>query len=146
MSIVTLNEITASTVRTICALDTTEAQKLFVAPNALSIAQAYFEPRATFRAVCADEVPVGFVMWMPDDEPEAASLWRFMIDRNHQRKGYARQAIAQLIYILRDTGYRRVETSVVLGEGGPLDFYLSVGFAATGQTLSNGERVLARNF
>jgi len=36
--------VTADTVRAICALQTTEEQKRFVAPNALSIAQAYFEP------------------------------------------------------------------------------------------------------
>jgi diamine N-acetyltransferase len=42
--IASLLEATADTVRAICALQTTEEQKRFVAPNALSIAQAYFEP------------------------------------------------------------------------------------------------------
>ena len=112
MAAVTLREITAATVRAICALEPSEEQKRFVAPNAVSIAQAHFEPNATFRAVYADELPVGFVMWKPADTPGVAYLWRFMIDRRHQRKGYARQAILLLIDHLRDAGYRRVKTSV----------------------------------
>jgi diamine N-acetyltransferase len=143
-AVVTLREITAATVRAICALETSEEQKRFVAGNALSIAQAYFEPHALFRAVYADELPVGFVMWRPAEEPEVAYLWRFMIDRRHQRKGHARQAIALLIGLLRDAGYRHVKTSVVLGDGGPLDFYRSLGFDETGATTANGERILMR--
>ena len=145
MSVVTLREITAATVRAICALETSEEQKRFVAPNAVSIAQAYFEPRAVFRAVYADEVLVGFVMWKPTDDPEVAVLWRFMIDRNHQKKGYAKQAIARLVDLLRDVGHRRMQTSVVLGDASPLDFYRSIGFVETGGTLANGERVLMRS-
>ncbi len=145
MFVVTLREITAATVRVICTLETREEQKSFVAPNAVSIAQAYFEPCAIFRAIYADEVPVGFVMWKPTDDPEVASLWRFMIDHNHQKKGHAKQAIMQLIDLLRDAGYQRMRTSVVLGGGGPLDFYRSIGFVETGATLANGERVLMRS-
>jgi diamine N-acetyltransferase len=145
MPVITLREITAATVRVICDLETREEQKRFVAPNALSIAQAYFEPRAIFRAVYADEVPVGFVMWKPTDETEVAYLWRFMIDRNHQKMGHAKQAITQLIDLLRDAGYRRMQTSIVLGDGGPVDFYRSIGFVETDAMLSNGERVLTRS-
>lgn len=145
MSVVTLREITAATVRLICALETREEQKHFVAANALSLAQAYFEPRAIFRAIYAGEIPVGFVMWKPADDPEVAYLWRFVVDHNHQKKGYAKQAIRQLIDLLRDAGYRRMQTSVVLGGGGPLDFYRLIGFVETGATLANGERVLMRS-
>jgi diamine N-acetyltransferase len=144
VTIVTLREVTAATVRAICALETGEEQRRFVAANALSIAQAHFEPRALFRAVYADETPVGFAMWKPADEPGVAYLWRFMIDRRHQRKGHARQAITLLIDLLREAGYRRVKTSVVLDLNGPLDFYRSVDFIDTGALSTNGERVLMR--
>jgi len=144
MATVTLREVTAATVRAICALETSEEQRRFVAPNAVSIAQAYFEPRATFRAVYADELPVGFVMWRPMDDPGVAFLWRFMIDRRHQRQGHAKQAIALLIALLQEAGYRHLKTSVVLGSGGPLDFYRSLDFVETDALLANGERVLMR--
>lgn len=142
MSVISLREVTASTVREICALETTEKQKRSVAPNALSIAQAHFEPRSSFRAVYADEVPVGFVMWKPTDQTEVAYLWRFMIDQKCQNMGYGKKAITRLIDLLRDAGYRHVQTSVVLGDGGPLDFYRSIGFIETDRTLANGERII----
>jgi diamine N-acetyltransferase len=145
MAVVTLREITAATVRVICALETSAGQKSFVASNAISIAQAYFEPRATFRAVYAEEAPVGFAMWKPADDAEAVYLWRFMIDHNYQKKGYGKQAIAQLINLLRDAGYQRMTTSVVLGCGGPLEFYRSLGFVETGARLANEERLLMRS-
>ena len=47
---VTLREINADTVRAICALRVAPAQECLVAPNAVSIAQAYFEPAAWFGA------------------------------------------------------------------------------------------------
>ncbi|MCA1364995.1 GNAT family N-acetyltransferase [Bradyrhizobium sp. IC3069] len=125
-------------------METTEKQKRFVAPNALSLAQAHFEPRSSFRAVYADEVPVGFVMWKPTDQTEVAYLWRFMIDQKYQNMGYGKKAIARLIDLLRDAGYRQVQTSVVLGDGGPLDFYRSIGFIETDRTLANGERIILR--
>jgi diamine N-acetyltransferase len=67
---VSLREVTAGTVRAICRLDVSEEQKHFVAPNAVSIAQAYFEPKAWFRAIYADDTPVGFLMLYDDpDKP-----------------------------------------------------------------------------
>ncbi len=71
-SVVSFREINAETVRTICRLDVSEEQMHFVAPNAHSIAQAYFEPKAWFRAIYADETPVGFVMLY--DDPEVAGI------------------------------------------------------------------------
>ena len=50
-AVVTLREITGDTVRTICALRVAPAQERLVAPNAVSIAQAHFEPGAWFRAI-----------------------------------------------------------------------------------------------
>jgi diamine N-acetyltransferase len=59
---VSLQEITKETVRAICRLQVGPGQDRFVAPNAVSIAQAHFEPKAWFRAIHAGEEPVGFVM------------------------------------------------------------------------------------
>ena len=91
MKVVTLREINAQTVRAVCALKTKRAQKGFVAPNAWSIAQAYFEPAAQFRAVHAGDTLVGFVMWRPTYEEGTCFLWRFMIAGPYQRKGYGRR-------------------------------------------------------
>jgi len=43
-----------------------------------------------------------------------------MIDQKYQDMGYGKKGITRLIDLLRDAGYRQVQTSVVLGDGGPL--------------------------
>jgi len=59
---VSLREITAETVRTITQLSVAPDQNQFVAPNAVSLAQALFAPEAWYRAIYLGEEPVGFVM------------------------------------------------------------------------------------
>jgi diamine N-acetyltransferase len=131
---VTLREITAQTVREICRLETTEDQRQFVAPNAASIAQAYFEPRAWFRAVYAGERPVGFVMILDDPEGPEYFLWRLMIAASEQGNGYGRRAIELLVDHVRGrSGATELKTSCVpASNGGPEPFYVGIGFEPTG--------------
>jgi diamine N-acetyltransferase len=143
MSGVSLRAVTAATVRAICALEPRDDQKGYVAPNAVSIAQAYFEPSARFKAVCVGDVPVGFVMWRPRPAPDVANLWRFMIDRQHQQRGHGKAALMLLCRDLRDAQFKRLDTSVVLGEASPLEFYRAFGFIETGETLPSGESALS---
>jgi diamine N-acetyltransferase len=139
---VTLREITAETVREICRLTDTlpPPKKYMVAPNAVSIAQAYFEPKAWFRAIYAGETPVGFVMLYDDDglpegEPEYF-LWRFMIAGPHHGKGFGRRAIELLVeYVKTRPGATELQTSCGQGPGSPEGFYRRVGFEPTGEIL-----------
>lgn len=143
MPTVSLKEISAGTVRAICELQVAPDQVGHVAPNAISIAQAHFEPAMVMKAIYAGEEPVGFLMWRPGlDSAEACYLRRFMIDRNHQAKGYGKQAMTLLLASLRERNHRRLETSVIVAPGGPLEFYRSLGFRETNKTLPNGERAL----
>jgi diamine N-acetyltransferase len=131
---ITLREITADTVREICRLETTEDQRRFVAPNSVSIAQAYFEPKAWFRAVYADERPVGFVMLLDDPEVPEYYLWRFMIAANEQRKGYGRRALELVVEHVRSRpGATELKSSCIpASSGGPEPFYVGFGFRPTG--------------
>jgi diamine N-acetyltransferase len=139
---VTLREVTADTVRAVCRLQVGPGQDRFVAANAVSIAQAYFEPKAWFRAVYAGEDPVGFVMLYDDPEKPEYYLWRLMIAGEHQRKGYGREALRVLVeHVRARPGARELLTSAVPGEGGPRPFYESGGFVATGE-VDDGEEVL----
>jgi diamine N-acetyltransferase len=94
---IALRKITGKTVRTICSLGVSEEQKKFVAPNAVSIAQAYYAKSAWFRAIYADETPVGFVMLAEVPKRGRHYLWRFMIDAKYQGKGYGRRALDLVI-------------------------------------------------
>jgi diamine N-acetyltransferase len=139
---VTLREITAETVRAVCKLGVHPEQMGFVAPNAVSIAQAYFEPNAWFRAVYADDEPVGFVMLYADTETPEYFLWRFMIAAEYQGKGFGRRALDLLVeHVRRLPGASELRSSYVAGERGPRDFYLRYGFEDTGE-LDEGEHVI----
>ena len=139
---VSLREVTADTVRAICALDVRPEQRGYVAPNAVSIAQAYFEPRAWFRAVYADDAPVGFVMLHDDPERREYFLWRFMIAAEHQGLGYGRRALDLVVDHVRSRpGARELVSSFVPGEDGPGEFYRRFGFVESGE-IEHGEVVV----
>ena len=141
-ALVSLREITAETVRTVCALTVAPDQRHFVATNAESIAEAYFSPHAWFRAVYADDTPVGLVMLSDDPEKPEYFLWRFMISAEHQGRGYGRRALELLIEHVRGRpGARELLLSYVPGRGSPEDFYRSLGFEPTGE-VEDGEVVM----
>ncbi len=142
MSKVTLREITGDTVRQVTDLSVTEHQNSFVAPNAVSIAQAYFEPKAWFRAVYADDEPVGFAMLYDDPDKPEYYLWRFMIAADHQSRGFGKQAMELVIDHVRNRpNARELLTSYVPAEGGPEHFYRKLGFVDTGK-VDDGEVVI----
>ena len=131
---VTLREITADTVRGICNIAVRDDQQQFVAPNAVSIAQAYFSKFAWFRAIYADDTPVGFLML--EDQPEKPEyyLWRFMIDVRYQHLGFGHRAIELLVeHVKTRPNAAELLTSVHQAEGGPQVFYQKLGFELTGE-------------
>ncbi len=131
---VTLRKITAKTVRTICNLSVSETQKGFVAPNAVSIAQAYFSKQAWFRAIYADETPVGFVMLAENPKRGQYYLWRFMIDAGYQGKGYGQKALQLIIErAKRNPKSKALYLSVVKAPGSADTFYKRFGFEFTGK-------------
>jgi diamine N-acetyltransferase len=139
---ISLREVDVDTVGAVCDLSVHADQAKFVAPNAVSIAQAHFSPHAWFRAVYADAIPVGFVML--EDRPEKPEyfLWRFMIDARYQGMGFGRRAMAVLIDHVRSRpNATEILTSVVQAEGGPQEFYEKLGFRPTG-AYEDGEALL----
>jgi diamine N-acetyltransferase len=137
---VTLREITQETVVTIVKLSVAEGQKGFVAPNAVSLAQALFSQEAWYRAIYAQDEPVGFVMVYdeslrtPPPEAPSVGVWRFMVDERHQGRGIGRQAMKRVIDHVRAKGvFTTLELSYVPGPGCPEPFYLSLGFRPTGR-------------
>jgi len=139
---ISLREITAETVREVCKLsDTlTPPRKYMVAPNAISIAQAHFSEHAWFRAIYADDTPVGFLMLYDDPHEQEYFLWRLMIAGPHHGKGFGRRAIALLAdHVRTRPGATVLETSCGQGPGSPEGFYRKLGFERNGEVL--GEEV-----
>jgi diamine N-acetyltransferase len=148
---ISLREITFATIRDILGLDVSEMQRGYVASNAVSIAEAHYNPGAWFRGVYAGELPVGFIMLLDPNVPGAISrdpigpgevlLWRFMIDHRHQRHGYARRALDLACAHIRSSRTTRLISSYIPGVHGPEAFYLYYGFQKTGRFRANGQEV-----
>ena len=142
----TLREITAETVRRVIALSVAPGQERFVAPNAVSLAQALFSDEAWFRGVWLDGEPVGFVMVADESlrrpPPEGARIriWRLMVDHRFQGRGVGREVVAQVAEHARSRGFDRLYTSYVPEPGGPEPFYRRIGFVPTGE-IDKGEAV-----
>ena len=133
-STISLREITRDTFFGICQLSVTPDQRLCVDTVAESLAEANFYDSAWFRAVYAENVPVGFVML--DDRPEEAKyyLWRFLIDARYQGMGFGRRAMALVIeHVKTRPNATDLMTSVMQVEGGAQGFYERVGFSLTGE-------------
>lgn len=59
---------------------------------------------------------VGFLLVEVDETEETFIIWRMMIDKSHQNKGYGRQAIEAAIKMARQSGkYRRIIADYVNG-------------------------------
>lgn len=146
--VVALAEITRENVRAVCRLAVAPAQRGFVAPNAVSLAEALVHPFAWYRAITADDVLVGFVMLSadpagsPDGSPEYY-LWRLMIGDGFQGRGYGRAAIALIVeHVRSQPDAHELIVSWGEGEGSPEPFYLGLGFERTGEM--DGDEVLGR--
>ncbi len=140
---ISFQEITKETLRPILDLNVAEDQTEFVAPNSVSIAQAHFEPEhAWFRAIYADETPVGFLMLYDNAEKSEYFLWRFMVDTRFQGMGFGKRAIALLVEHVRTRpNARQLLVSCIPGEGSPCPFYERIGFEYTGE-VKHGEKYM----
>lgn len=117
------------------------AQEALVAPNSITIAQAGFEPGSTVFGLWDNDVPVGLmaVINMPDypfpeegDDIECAYLWRLMIDKDQQGKGYGTASLKLLVDLAKSWNLPRVTASVGQGENSAMSFYEAFGFHQTG--------------
>ena len=137
---VTLRQITSETVRAVTQLSVDESQRMFVASNAVSLAQALFAPEAWYRAIYVGEALAGFVMLedqsllTPPPAKPKVGVWRFMIDAKFQRRGIGTAVILQIIEHVRFKGvFSSLTLSYVPGPGCPEPFYLGLGFRHTGR-------------
>ena len=135
---VSLREVTQETVNSILNLRVTKEQEQFVASNAVSIAEAYFSEDAWFRAIYADETPVGFLVLSDQSDKGEYFLWRFMVDVQHQGKGYGRRALELLIdHVKTRPNAKELFLSHVPGTGSPEGFYRKLGFEHTGEQVGD---------
>ncbi len=144
-----LREITEQNQAAVLALELAPGQRRFVSTVAESMQEAIDEApgRAIQWAVYAGELPVGFVMVSDevDDVPGYIPhyLWKLMIDRRHQRRGYGSATLDLVVEFFRGRpGVEVLSTSAGSGEGSPIPFYERYGFRQTGEMVFDGEVLL----
>lgn len=147
---ITLREITQDNLFSVIKLSNTldESQKKSVAPNAVSIAQAYVnQDKAWPRAIYLDEEPIGFVMMalhdedIPQEDQPAYFLWRFMISKEHQGKGYGKAVIEILKNKTKDDGKKYLYVTCTMHDVMPYQFYINQGFIDTHE-MDDDEEIL----
>jgi diamine N-acetyltransferase len=137
--VISLREVTRDNVRAICELKLRPGQERYSAPAAYTVAEAAYEPDGWLRAIYLDERPIGVTGVLPEETPPY--LVRLMIDCDHQRRGYGRQAHELIAAEMRSRGATELSTSYRPGPGEPRGFYLGLGYEETGEP-SDGERGL----
>ena len=86
--------ITKDNLNEVLRLNISEQQKTFVSSTALSLTQAYVYRETAFPfAIYADNTIVGFIMMGYYEAKKQYTLWKFLIDKNQQNKGYGREAL-----------------------------------------------------
>ncbi|HEX7661671.1 MAG TPA: GNAT family N-acetyltransferase [Pseudonocardiaceae bacterium] len=133
-----LKTVTMANVREACRLWVRPDQEKYVAPVAVSLAEAYTQPTVAWpRLVYAGDRPVAFVMggFDPDGPRDffRAGICRLNVAAEHQGRGYGRFAVLGVMDEARRRGYGRVTVLWMPGRDGPEGFYLRLGFRPTGQ-------------
>ncbi len=148
--VVSLREITDGNRAAVEALAVTEEQSHYVASVTQSLQDAvdYPDAKPWYRAVYADDEPVGFVMiadGITVDDPTYVGpyyLWRLLVDHRFQGRGYGTAAVDLVVEHVRTRpDARTLLVSHVVGPTSPVTFYQRYGFKLTGE-VHDGEPLL----
>ena len=153
-----LERVNGKNVWELLKLNVSDEQKSFVAANDTSIIEAYTAITGNGYAfpfgIYDGEIPVGFLMigfdiddyW--EDAPEIAkgnyNLWRLMIDKRYQGKGYGKEAVKLALDYIRTKPCGEAEFCWLSYEPEnkvAADLYRSFGFEETGEM--DGEELIA---
>ncbi len=143
---ITIQELTKKNMYKCLNLKLADHQVDRIAPNVYSIAESKVNPNFTPYAIQLGDEVIGFVMTDYDpEEIEERKYWipRFMIDVSYQRKGYGKEAMRQVIDMLKgndDCHYIGLSTEP--DNDTALQFYESLGFVNTGELLEESEVIL----
>lgn len=134
-------------------LEPKEEQKNYVSSNICSLAEAYValtnnECIPLPYAIYNNDIMVGFIMLSynkADDEDDENTywVWRLMIDKQYQRKGYGKKAVTNALELIRTFQYGKASEVFLSYEPENVvakTLYASFGFVETGE-IEDGELV-----
>lgn len=143
---ISLRKVDKNNYRKVIDMKLTNGGQEFVAPNVLSLAQAWvFYDEARPFAIYKDEEVIGFMMLAWNEKEREADIWRFMIEEEHQGKGYGTDAMKVAIEMIKDEDkFDYVSLSYVPGNDVGQHVYEKLGFKATGD-IDDGEIIMKLN-
>jgi diamine N-acetyltransferase len=140
---VSLQQVDWATVPSLLELRTHKTQERYVAPMAVSLAEALFpEPYEGdivipwMRAIVVDDEVAGFVMMAaPTERHPEPFLWRLLVDRMYQRRGIGSIVLGLLTAYWRAAGHASMSVTYGEGRGSPEPVYERNGFVRTGRVI-----------
>jgi diamine N-acetyltransferase len=132
MPAVELRPITVANWEEAARLEVDPSQADFIESNLWSIAELQFYPSLSGYAIYARRTMVGFLVWGLSPDDNRPWLYRFMIDRTHQKQGYGRAALLALIADLRKQGVPELNVGYHRDNTVAAHLYESVGFIPQG--------------
>jgi diamine N-acetyltransferase len=134
---ISLKDVTADNWEAVADLELDADQEDLVASNLYSVAESHYDPDARPRAIYAGKRVVGFLMYdvqRTKGRAREASIYRFMIDRKYQGKGYGRAALSKALEEIRAIPHvKRVLISYMPENPVAGPFYASFGFKEVGR-------------
>ena len=141
---VQLRDITKDNYEDVLALCVNDSQKSFVSTTAESLSQALEYSNTAYPfAVYGGGRVVGFIMMGYYEAKGYYTLWKLLIDKEHQGKGYGRAALELGIEFLKNHfDVSEIYTGVSPGNSVAKSLYESVGFRFTGLEEDNMEEMV----
>ncbi len=129
---VVIRQMTPELIPLVLQLEVSPEQAMFVASNAASLDDWKDDPDFEPLAICVGDDVVGFAMFeaSPDDDGTIEfNIFRLMIDRHHQGRGYGRRAMEALISMFSaDPRPSRITTCFVPTNTEARRMYARLGF------------------
>jgi len=129
---VSLRQVTKENYEQVCELDVTKEQEDYVACNMWSLVEATYNAGYETRAIYEKDEPVGFFMWVAESNSKV-SIWRFMVDKEHQQKSIGRIALNLALAEIKQLSCLK-EIEICYNPKNPVakEFYASFGFSEVG--------------
>ena len=104
-------------------------QENYVASNAISLVQSFYEKNLYPLGIYHDDTMIGFILYDYDQELQGWSFSRFMIDIKYQNKGYGTLALNQFLdFFVKEYPGEVLYTSVEVDNLVALKLYENHGF------------------
>lgn len=146
-----LRKVTQENYKEVAQLRVTAKQEEFVALNWYSLLEANYEEEHYPSAIYKGEELVGFLLYAyyPADEDYPKDSWwilRLMIDKEHQNKGYGKEAMKQFETCFKKSyDVDELRISAEPENKVAIKLYEDLGFEQTGETVE-GETVLLKRW